>query len=172
VGILGKGNNGAGGIFVNRSPGSGGSGGTAGSANLTQGGSANTGGRFGGGGGGQSNDSRTTPGCNGGGGAVRIVWGVANVFAEPVTYATIAAAGGLIYTSLQYSPLINLAENLNNLTFINTLSPNQLNRFNVATSASVLLEVRTIISLDFASRTSFNSSELLKFDPPQYWIGA
>jgi hypothetical protein len=69
VGIFGQGSNGAGG-----NPGQGGSGGTAGSISGTVGGSENTGGLFGGGGGGQSNDSQNTPGCNGGNGAVRIIW--------------------------------------------------------------------------------------------------
>ena len=54
--------------------GQGGSGGTNGSGNGTSGGSAAKGGFPGGGGGGQSNDSKSTPGCNGGDGAVRIIW--------------------------------------------------------------------------------------------------
>jgi hypothetical protein len=36
--------------------------------------SGNTGGTFGGGGAGQGDNSVASPGCNGGGGAVRIIW--------------------------------------------------------------------------------------------------
>jgi hypothetical protein len=54
--------------------GGGGSGGSNGSGNLTTGGASNAGGVYGGGGGGQSNDAKNTPGCNGGVGAVRIIW--------------------------------------------------------------------------------------------------
>lgn len=39
----------------------------------------------GGGGGGQSNDSRNTPGCNGGSGAVRIIWGRDRAFPDTDT---------------------------------------------------------------------------------------
>jgi hypothetical protein len=63
------------GLGATGSSGAGGSGGTAGSANATEGGPANRGGSYGGGGSGQSNDSRSTPGCYGGNGAVRIIWG-------------------------------------------------------------------------------------------------
>ena len=73
VGLLGQGTSGA-------SAGQGGSGGANGSANATDGGSLNTGGQYGGGGGGQSNDAKGTPGCNGGGGAVRIMWGGARTY--------------------------------------------------------------------------------------------
>ena len=67
VGINGEGISGTG-------PGAGGSGGTNGSPTGTAGGSTNTGGAYGGGGGGQSNDAKTTPGCDGGTGAVRIFY--------------------------------------------------------------------------------------------------
>lgn len=77
VGLLGQGSNGSAGSNQASSGagyGSGGSGGANGSGNLTAGGSQNTGGAYGGGGGGQSNDAKTTPGCNGGIGAVRLIW--------------------------------------------------------------------------------------------------
>ena len=73
VGLLGQGASGA-------ASGAGGSGGAQGSPNLTVGGSSNTGGAYGGGGGGQSNDSKNTPGCWGGTGAVRIIWGTGRAF--------------------------------------------------------------------------------------------
>lgn len=75
VGIYGVGANGTGG-----SPGGGGSGGGNGSPNATSGGSTNRGGAYGGGGGGQSNDGKSTPGCFGGHGAVRIIWGTGRSF--------------------------------------------------------------------------------------------
>jgi len=77
TGIFGQGTNGA---ATSNAAGLGGSGGTAGSGNLTSGGSSNTGGSYGGGGGGQSNDSKSTPGCHGGHGAVRIIWGLNRSF--------------------------------------------------------------------------------------------
>jgi hypothetical protein len=67
VGIYGQGTSGT-------SPGAGGSGGTNGSPALTNCSSGSTGGTFGGGGAGQGDNSLTSPGCNGGGGAVRIIW--------------------------------------------------------------------------------------------------
>jgi hypothetical protein len=67
VGIYGKGTSGT-------NPGEGGSGGGNGSANLTNCSAGNTGGVYGGGGAGQGDNSLTSPGCNGGGGAVRIIW--------------------------------------------------------------------------------------------------
>jgi len=67
TGLLGQGNSGT-------SPSQGGSGASNGSPTNTVGGAANTGGWPGGGGGGQSNDAKTTPGCNGANGAVRIIW--------------------------------------------------------------------------------------------------
>ena len=73
TGVYGQGANGT-------SAGGGGSGGTAGSGDLTTGGASNTGGAFGGGGGGQSDDSKNSPGCNGGRGAVRILWGTNRAF--------------------------------------------------------------------------------------------
>ena len=83
VGLLGQGANGSGG--TSGSPGLGGSGGGHGSVNGTLGGGDNTGGLYGGGGGGQSNDSQTTPGCNGGSGAVRIIWGGGRSFPSNAT---------------------------------------------------------------------------------------
>ena len=94
--------------------GQGGSGGTNGSANGTAGGSAAKGGFPGGGGGGQSNDSKSTPGCNGGDGAVRIIWpgntrgfpnndvgeinetvgvGAEQLYTQPGTYTWVAPPG-------------------------------------------------------------------------------
>jgi hypothetical protein len=67
VGIYGQGTSGT-------SPGAGGSGGTDGSPALTNCLGNNTGGTYGGGGAGQGDNSLTSPGCNGGGGAVRIIW--------------------------------------------------------------------------------------------------
>jgi hypothetical protein len=67
VGIYGQGTSGT-------TPGTGGSGGTNGSPALTNCLSGNTGGTFGGGGAGQGDNSVASPGCNGGGGAVRIIW--------------------------------------------------------------------------------------------------
>ena len=72
VGVYGQGSNGAAG---STSGGQGGSGGGTGSGETSTGGSGNTGGIYGGGGGGQSTDSRNLPGCYGGRGAVRIIWG-------------------------------------------------------------------------------------------------
>lgn len=37
---------------------------------------------------------------------------------------------------------------------------------------SVVPGNRIVYTIDFASRTSFNSDNDLNFDPPQYWIGA
>jgi hypothetical protein len=67
TGLLGSGNSGS-------LSGQGGSNGSNGSPLFTVGGASNTGGFPGGGGGGQSNDAKTTPGCNGGHGAVRLIW--------------------------------------------------------------------------------------------------
>lgn len=81
VGIAGQGTNGSGG-----SPGGGGSGGAAGSSDGSAGGSSNHGGNYGGGGGGQSNDGKSTPGCYGGNGAVRIIWGDGRAFPSTNTH--------------------------------------------------------------------------------------
>lgn len=55
---------------------------------------------------------------------------------------------------------------------ITILQPDDFAIYNLGASPSVLLELRKFITIDFASKTSFNSSEALDFDPPQYWIGA
>lgn len=39
-------------------------------------------------------------------------------------------------------------------------------------SYSVVPGNRFVYTIDFASRTSFNTDNDLSFDPPQYWIGA
>ena len=51
-----------------------------GSGDNTIGGSSATGGNYGGGGGGQSDDGSNSIGCNGGDGAVRIIWGSGREF--------------------------------------------------------------------------------------------
>ena len=78
VGILGQGISGS--ATAIRQAGNGGSGGMNGSGDNTIGGSSATGGNYGGGGGGQSDDGSNSIGCNGGDGAVRIIWGSGREF--------------------------------------------------------------------------------------------
>ena len=75
------------------------------------------------------------------------------------------------YNSSNLPSPIDLTD-LDSLYDITILSIDDLDKFNLATSNSVLLALRVFITIDFASRTSFNSNEALDFDPPQYWIGA
>jgi hypothetical protein len=65
--------------------------------------------------------------------------------------------------------------NLSSVAFLTSMSilpPSDAEQFNLGASPSVLLALRSFITIDFASRTSFNATEVLDFDPPQYWIGA
>lgn len=77
----------------------------------------------------------------------------------------------IVFTSASLG-VIDLTVDIDNLLFISILSPDQTARFNLGTSSSVLLELRKFITIDFASRTSFNTAEVLDFDAPQFWIGA
>lgn len=77
----------------------------------------------------------------------------------------------IVFTSVSLS-VIDLTVDIDNLLFISILSPDQTAKFNLGTSSSVLLELRKFITIDFASRTSFNTAEVLDFDAPQFWIGA
>jgi hypothetical protein len=45
-------------------------------------------------------------------------------------------------------------------------------KFVLGTSYSIIPGFRFIYTIDFASRTSFNTDKDLSFDPPQYWVGA
>ena len=77
-----------------------------------------------------------------------------------------------LFTSQNLNITVNLAD-VGNLTNITIISSDNGSSYNLIVPASVLLEVRTIFTVDFASRTSFNTSNLeLSFEPPQYWIGA
>jgi hypothetical protein len=78
--------------------GNGGSAGSNGSPNATIGGSSYTGGLYGGGGGGQSNDSKSTPGCNGGNGAVAIYHGYVATYGDPPLTLNSKATSGLTIT--------------------------------------------------------------------------
>jgi hypothetical protein len=86
-------------------------------------------------------------------------------------YALLSETDSQTFTSLTASSLIDLS-NVSNLLNITIIPPSSQATFNLATSPSVLLALRQIIELDFASRTSFNTTEILDFDPPQFWIGA
>lgn len=88
-----------------------------------------------------------------------------------MSYVILEESVFLDYTS-QNRSLIDLSTNTDNITTLTVIAPGDLAKFNDAPSPSVLLALRVFITIDFASRTSFNSSELLDFDPPQYWIGA
>lgn len=77
----------------------------------------------------------------------------------------------LITTTSRDLTVVDLSS-VNFLTGITILQPNESANFNFAASPSVLLELRSFITIDFASRTSFNAADALDFDPPQYWIGA
>jgi hypothetical protein len=68
--------------------------------------------------------------------------------------------------------VIDLTTDLENLVLIMILNQTELAKYNLGTSYNVLLALRSFITIDFASRTSFNSSDAIDFDPPQYWIGA
>jgi len=76
------------------------------------------------------------------------------------------------YTSANDYNLINLSSSTSNLLSITILTPGEQAKYNLAESSSVILALRSFITIDFASRTSFNTSEVIDFDPPQYWIGA
>lgn len=78
----------------------------------------------------------------------------------------------IVYTSANRNDVINLITNIDGLFFIAIVQPNEAAKFNFAASPSVLLALRSFITIDFASRTSFNAADALDFDPPQYWIGA
>jgi len=100
VGIYGQGSNGAAGLDANTSVGGGrgGSGGSSGSNDATTGGSANAGGLYGGGGGGQGSDAKNTNSCNGGSGAVRLVWRSGAAFPTTnVALANTSLSGGMVW---------------------------------------------------------------------------
>ena len=77
----------------------------------------------------------------------------------------------LFYTSANRNEIINLT-GITSVYNITILPPAAATKFNLTTSPSVLLALRSFITIDFASRTSFNSPDKLDFDPPQYWVGA
>ncbi|MEI7420845.1 MAG: glycine-rich protein, partial [Prolixibacteraceae bacterium] len=110
TGISGPGTNGS-------SAGTGGSGGGSGSANGTSGGSSYTGGSYGGGGGGQSNDSKSTPGCNGGAGAVAIYYGWTKTYGDaPFTLNAAATSGGALTYSSSNSNIATISGNTVTIT--------------------------------------------------------
>jgi hypothetical protein len=76
------------------------------------------------------------------------------------------------FSSLVGIEVIDLTKDLENLLSIIILNQTNIANYNLGTSFSVLLALRVFITIDFASRTSFNSSTLLDFEPPQFWIGA
>jgi hypothetical protein len=95
-----------------------------------------------------------------------------NVFENIYGLSLLSDSPSITFTSQSLS-VIDLSASTNNITAITILIPENQATFNLAASPSVLLALRKIIVLDFASRTSFNTTEdVLDFDPPQYWIGA
>ncbi len=87
-----------------------------------------------------------------------------------MSYITLTESPSLTFTSATLS-VIDLTS-VDNVLYIEILSPAQKYTFNLGTSSSVLLEVRQLLTIDFVSITSFNTTEILDFDAPQYWIGA
>ena len=78
------------------------------------------------------------------------------------------------YTSANDYNLIDLSSSTStsNLLSITILTPGEQAKYNLAESSSVILALRSFITIDFASRTSFNTGEVIDFESPQYWIGA
>jgi hypothetical protein len=87
-----------------------------------------------------------------------------------MSYAILNEYSYQTYSSADYIQYVDIS-NIGNLTDITILS-SESSKYNLASSPSILLAARQIISIDFASRTSFSTSEVLDFDSPQYWIGA
>ncbi len=101
----------------------------------------------------------------------------ANGFSETVNLieniyglAKLPESNSLIFTSEALS-LIDLSD-IPHVLEITILNTNDKAVYNLGASPSVLLALRSFITIDFASATSFNTTETLDFDPPQFWIGA
>ncbi len=79
-----------------------------------------------------------------------------------MSYITLTESPSLTFTSATLS-VIDLTS-VDNVLYIEILSPAQKYTFNLGTSSSVLLEVRQLLTIDFVSITSFNTTEILDFD--------
>lgn len=77
-----------------------------------------------------------------------------------------------LFTSLTGPEIIDLTKNIDNLLSIIILNQTGQASYFLGTSFSVLLALRVFITIDFASRTSFNTREETDFESPQFWIGA